>query len=346
MRILIDITHPAHAHFFKNPIKILKNQGHEILITSRTKDNATDLLDNFDFPHTILTTAAQDKNLFSFAKELIKRDYLLSKIVKKYKPDVLGAIGGTFIAHAGFITNTPSIVFYDTENAKLQNLITYKFASLVITPQCYESWLPKNNIKYSGYHELSYLDPAYFKPDRGLAIQNGIKPGKDNFFIRIVSWNANHDIGENGITKKTLEKIVHKLSKNGNVIISSESDLPLHLEVFKYKGEIPDIHHVLSQCKAYVGESATMASEAVALGIPAVYAANTSRGYINEQERKYEILVKSKSLDWIDIDGAIENILQINEQNQASAVNKLRKNTVDVAKFVADCFTNTKLIRD
>ncbi|MDH3608371.1 MAG: DUF354 domain-containing protein [Gammaproteobacteria bacterium] len=346
MRILIDITHPAHVHFFKNPIKILKDQGHEILITSRIKDNATELLDNFGFSHTVLTTASENKNLVSFAKELVKRDYLLSKLVKKNKPDVLGAIGGTFIAHAGFITKTPSIVFYDTENAKLQNLITYKFASIVITPMCYESWLPNNNIKYPGYHELSYLDPRYFNPDRGLAISNGLDPSKDNFFIRLVSWNANHDIGEKGITSKTLDKMVRKLSSYGNVIISSESELPPHIDVFKFKGEIHNVHHVLSQCKAYIGESATMASEAVSLGIPSVYAANTSRGYINEQESVYKILVKSASVDWIDIDKAIEKILLINEQKLTSAVNKLRNNTVDVAKFVADCFTNTKLISE
>ncbi len=340
MRILIDITHPAHAHFFKNPIKLLKNQNHEIIITSRIKDNATDLLDNFDFPHTILTTAAQNKNLFSFAKELIKRDYLLSKIVKKYKPDVLGAIGGTFIAHAGFITNTPSIVFYDTENAKLQNLITYKLASLIITPQCYESWLPKNNVKYSGYHELSYLAPAYFSPDRAVAISNGINPNKDNFFIRLVSWNANHDIGEKGLTQKTIEKITHKLSKIGNVIISSESKLPPQLEKFKYNGQISNIHHVLSHCRAYIGESATMASEAVILGVPAVYAANISRGYINEQEEKYGILVKSKDLEWKNIEEAIDKVLCISNDQLLSSTNNLRNNTIDVAKYAAEQLIN------
>ena len=339
MRILIDITHPAHAHFFKNPIKLLKDQGHDILITSRVKDNATDLLDSFGFEHTVLTTATKNKSFVSFAKELIKRDYLLSKLVNNNKPDVLGAIGGTFISHAGFITRTPSIVFYDTENAKLQNLITYKFSTLVVVPKCYESWLPKNNIKYPGYHELSYLDPTYFTPDRNLAIRNGINPDKDNYLIRLVSWNANHDIGEKSITAKTVEKIVLKLANLGNVIISSEAELPPHLEAYKYKGKIPDIHHVLSQCKAYIGESATMASEAIALGIPSVYAANTSRGYINEQEREYEILVKSNSLNWNDIEEAIETILQINEKSQISAISKLRNNTIDVAQFVADCLT-------
>ncbi len=340
MRILIDITHPAHVHFFKNPIKILKDQGHEILITSRIKDNATELLDSFDFSHTVLSTASKNKNLFSFLKELFKRDYFLSRFIKIHKPDVLGAIGGTFIAHAGFITNTPSIIFYDTENAKLQNLITYFFATLVITPQCYESWLPKNNIKYSGYHELSYLSPAYFNPDRKIAISSGIDPKKDNFFIRLVSWNANHDIGDKGLTQKTIEKITQKLSKMGNIIISSESKLPPQLEKFNYNGQISNIHHVLSQCKAFIGESATMASEAVILGVPAVYAANISRGYINEQEEKYEILVKSKGLEWKNIEEAIDKVLCISNDQLLSSANKLRNDTIDVAKYAAERLTN------
>ncbi len=340
MRILIDITHPAHVHFFKNPIKILEKQGHEVLITSRIKDNATDLLDALDFSHTILTSASHDKNIFAFAKELIKRDYLLSKIILKFKPDVLGAIGGTFIAHAGFFTNTPSIIFYDTENAKFQNYISYTFASLVVVPKCYESWLPKNNIKYSGYHELSYLSPKYFKPNRKIAINSGIDPMIDNYFIRLVSWNANHDIGEKGLSQKTIEKIASKLSKMGNVLISSESKLSPKLEKFKYNGQVSDIHHVLSQCKAFIGESATMASEAVILGIPAVYAANTSRGYINEQEKEYGLLVKSKDLEWENIEKAIDKALYISDEKLISSSNKLRKNTIDVAKYAAERITN------
>ena len=341
MRILIDITHPAHVHFFKNPIAILKEQGHQILITSRIKDNATQLLDDLNLKHEVLSSESKNKNLFLFLKELIKRDYRLSKFIYNHKPDVLGAIGGTFIAHSGLLTNTPSVIFYDTENANLQNLITYPFASLVVVPKCYESWLPKKSIRYSGYHELSYLDSKYFEPNKGIALQNGIEPEKDNFLIRLVSWNANHDIGESGLSQKTIEKVTNKLLKSGNVIISSESKLPSSLVKYKYNGNFSDIHHVLSQCKAFIGESATMASEAVILGIPTVYAANTSRGYINEQEEKYGILVKPNNLEWENIENAIEKVLSINDSQLLSSKNKLKKNTIDVAKYTAEQLTNS-----
>jgi len=40
----------------------------------------------------------------------------------------------------------------------------------------------------------------------------------------------------------------------------------------------------MAYCRAFIGESATMASEAAVLGVPAVYAAETGRSYTDEQE--------------------------------------------------------------
>jgi predicted glycosyltransferase len=48
-----------------------------------------------------------------------------------------------------------------------------------------------------------------------------------------------------------------------------------------------DVHHLMAFAQVIVGESATMASEAAVLGVPAVFIATTSRGYIDDQERRY-----------------------------------------------------------
>ena len=47
MRILIGIGHSAHAHFFRNPIRLLIEHGHEVIVASRDKEMALDLLDHF-----------------------------------------------------------------------------------------------------------------------------------------------------------------------------------------------------------------------------------------------------------------------------------------------------------
>ncbi len=43
MRILIEITHPAHVHFFRNAIDIWKSQGHEVAVTARDKEIVLEL---------------------------------------------------------------------------------------------------------------------------------------------------------------------------------------------------------------------------------------------------------------------------------------------------------------
>jgi predicted glycosyltransferase len=38
LRVLIDIGHPAHVHFFKNTIWNLEKKGHKVMVVSRDKD--------------------------------------------------------------------------------------------------------------------------------------------------------------------------------------------------------------------------------------------------------------------------------------------------------------------
>jgi hypothetical protein len=49
MKILVDINHPAHVHFFKNFIWEMEERGNLILITCSKKDVAIPLLNNISF---------------------------------------------------------------------------------------------------------------------------------------------------------------------------------------------------------------------------------------------------------------------------------------------------------
>lgn len=337
MKVLIDIGHPAHVHFFRNPIKILQQRGHDIVITSRDKEFALELLDELGLEHHSLSAMGKG-GIAALATELIARDRALWRVARQTKPDVMAAIGGVFIAHVGKLTGIPSLVFYDTENATLQNAITYPFASAVITPECYETWLPKKrHIRYAGYHELSYLHPNVFTADRELAIANGLAAEGDTFFLRMVSWQANHDIGEEGWSPDLLRKTVAKLSAHGKVLISSESPLPDDLLPYTYPGKVHQVHHVMAFSRAFIGESATMASECAVLGVPAIYAANTGRGYTNQQEQRYQLVHNIHQLDWHTLDAAIDNILAHPTSHWQQQRQRLLDDTIDVATFVADC---------
>lgn len=332
-RILVDICHPAHVHFFRHPIAELQQRGHEVIVTSRRKEMATDLLDELGIEHCPLCF---EGGIGGLASELVRRDIALVRVVREMQPAAITGIGGIFAAHAGWFTQTPSVVFYDTENARLQNLLTYPLAHQVVAPRAYEAWLPSNAKRYPGYHELSYLHPDRFTASREAARANGLATDDDTFIVRIVAWKANHDVGERGWSPELLRSVVSNLATRGRVLISAEGELPPDLEHYRYQGTPGRIHDVLAFTRLFVGESATMASECAVLGVPAIYVAHTGRGYTNEQEQRYGLVRNIRHLDSETVIQAIEDCLAQPVNHWQDARQRLVDECVDVAHFVAD----------
>lgn len=340
MKILVEVTHPAHAHFFKHPLELWWGQGHDLLVTSRTKDCTTGLLGRIGVEHLVLSSQSKS-GMFSMVRELAVRNRALSRVVRKFKPDVLCGLGGTSAAQVGFATGRPSVVFYDTESARLQNLLTYPFATLVCVPECYTGRVPRRRTaRYRGYHELSYLHPDYFAPDRDVALANGLSPRHETYLLRLVSWRASHDVGIKGWSVETLMAVVDFLSQRGKVLISAEGPLPAKLETLRYHGAPDQLHHVLAFSRLYVGESATMASEASMLGVPAIYAAPSYRGYVSDQERRYGFVRFVERPTQSSIVSAMAQLFEIPRERIAAEQARMLSEVVDVARFVCDKVTD------
>lgn len=285
MRILIDIGHPAHVHFFKHAIWELEKRGHNLLVTSRKKDIATKLLDIYNIKHECLGIAGQ--GLLKLGKELLWRDAKLLKLAKSFSPDILLGIAGIFIAHVGRLLGSPSIFFTDTENARLINGLGFPFATTICTPSCFQYNVGAKQVVYNGYHELAYLHPNYFKPDASILKLFGVKDNEKFVIMRFVGWEASHDVGHKGLSLEMKIKAVKEFSKHAKVFITSEKELPVELKKYRIKIPIERIHDILYYATLLYGESATMASESAILGTPAIFLDDVGRGYTNEQERVY-----------------------------------------------------------
>lgn len=285
MRILIDIGHPAHVHFFKNTIWKLQEDGHEVKITARHKEIAQYLLDVYGFDYVDRGTGSG--NIIGKAANMLKTNSLLYKITKSFKPDILMGLHNPYISQVGTLIGKPSLIFTDTEHAKLANKLTFPFASVILTPSCFKLDLGKKQIRYNGYHELAYLHPNYFKPDPSVLDLLGVEKDEKYIIMRFVSWGASHDVGHSGLSPEMKRKAVREFSKHAKVFITSETLLPKDLE--KYRIRIPPdrIHDALYYATLLYGESATMASECSILGTPAIFLDNAGRGYTDEQEKIY-----------------------------------------------------------
>lgn len=288
MNILVDITHPAHAHFFKNAIRLWIEHGHEVIITARDKEMNLRLLDAFNFKYTVLSRVK--KGMFGLFGEMIQHESRLYRIARTRKAQILLQISGAFIVHAGKLLGTPSLVFYDTDNATLSNAITYPFATRICTPDCYPVSLGVRHVPYPGYHELAYLHPNRFTPDPSVLRDVGLKAGDPFYLLRFVSWGATHDVGESGLSPENKLRFARELEKTGRVFITSESALPPDFDKYRISVGVERVHDLMAFARMYVGESATMASECAVLGIPAIYISKTGRCYTTEQESRYGLV--------------------------------------------------------
>jgi predicted glycosyltransferase len=285
MNLLFDINHPAHVHFFRNAISALEQQGHGVWVTAREKEMTTHLLHRFRIPH--LVVSRMDKGMAGLAKELILHESRVLRLIRREAIDVVLAVGGTFMVHACKILGIPSLVFYDTENAKLQNAITYPFAAKIYTPTCYEGDIGPRQIRYAGYHELAYLHPNHFTPDPTVLDALGVGRSDTYTVVRFVGWGATHDLGHSGLTAVSKRRALQAFGQYGPVFITSEKGLPEDLKPYALPISLDRIHDALYYAALCYGESATMASESCVLGTPAIYIDNEGRGYTNEQERRY-----------------------------------------------------------
>lgn len=332
MKLVFMIQHPAHVHFFKNIIKKL-SKTQDIYVFVRDKEIITDLLKEYVINYTILSK----KSSSSFIKTELIYEYEGWKAIKDISPDLIITIGGPTAAHIGKILDIPSIIFTDTEHAKLQNKITFPFANYIFTPNCYRINIGSKQIKYPGYHELAYLHPNRFEPDP--SVLDYIDADKDDKIVvlRLISWQATHDIGHKGFAdiKKVLSKFESKRCK---VVITSEGDIPEEGEHCLYDIPPHKMHDLMYYSDLFIGEGGTMASESAVLGTPSILVSTLNAGVWNELEHKYGLLFHFN--DYTKQEKSLEKAVSIlNEYDRRKWIKKRKnmlKDKIDVTKFIIE----------
>jgi predicted glycosyltransferase len=335
MRVLIDILHPAHVHFFRNFYAEMEARGHEVCITARDKDRSVELLRAFDLPYQQISRQMSGAGL---AVEMAQRTPRLMKVMRSFKPDVMTGIMGPSIALAGALRRVPAVVFYDTEFAVQTNRLVYPLAYSVCTPDCYQGKVRGRHPQYAGYHELAYLHPNRFQPDPAVLAEFGVRPDEPYSIVRFVSWQAVHDRQERGLSVKQKRHLIELLQRRGRVLISAEAPLTPDLADLAVRGPVEQIHHLIAHARLVVGESATMSSEAAVLGVPAVFIATTGRGYTDDEERRYGLVRHFTENQYDMALSAIDEILAKPALAWQAARQRLLDEKIDVTAWMTDYF--------
>jgi predicted glycosyltransferase len=341
MKIIVETGHPGHVHHFKNMIWELEKEGHEIKICASDKEVALSLLDAYGFKYDILGIN-RGGNLMSKIPLLVKSEYNMLKIAKRFKPDIFISRVSPISAHISKIFHKPHISFDDTEHAKITDMLALPFTDVRCTPSCFKKDLGKKQIRYKGYTELAYLHPNYFTPNPAVLDEIGLSKDDTFIILRFVSWSASHDVGQHGIKNKI--ELVRELEKYGRVFITSEGQLDKEQEKYKIKVSPEKLHDLLYYASLYVGEGATTASECAVLGTHAIYVNTLRLGYTDEEDEKYNLVYNfsdGKRMEKQAFDKALELLENNNLRKEGKRKReKLLKDKIDVTAFMVKFIEN------
>lgn len=336
LKILIDIGHPGHVHFFKNFIWEMEKKGHELLIILREREITQYLLDYYKIKYNKI--GKNKKGIFKKILGIPEFNLKILKISKKFKPDVFLSIASLYSAQIGKMLKKKVIVFTDTEHAVISNSLTFPFSDIICTPSCFLKDLGSKQVRYNGYHELAYLHPDRFKPDSSVLKELNLTK-KDKFFIvRFISWDAVHDIGYQKYSKDEKIKIIRELEKYGKVFITYEDTLPKELEKYKLNLAPEKFHDLLYYSQLYLGEGGTTSTEAAVLGIPSININPEAKycGNYIELSKKYKLQILPNSFE-----EAREKAVEILEDKNSKKVwrkrrEKMLKDKIDVTKWMVE----------
>lgn len=292
MKILVDIIHPANVHYFKNFIFYMKSKGHEIIITARRKDVSHKLLDSYKLSYYSTGKGSFGKGAIGKFLYILYAEIYFFLFFLKHKPKLAISFSSTPVSHNSYLFRIPHISFDDTEHAKLNRLLYLPTTTKVFTPSCFTLDLGKKHTKIETYMELFYLHPNVFQPNKNIFEILGLQENDPYIILRFISWQAFHDIGENGISEEEKILLVKELEKYGKVFISSEGELPEDLSKHQIRIPVDKMHDVLAFSAMYFGDGGTTASEAAVLGVPSILISSSTTGYLTEEEEKYDLLYR------------------------------------------------------
>jgi uncharacterized protein len=260
----------------------MQARGHHILFTAREKEHELYLLKTYGFEYKSFGNHYKSK--IGKVVGLFRFNIKMFITALSFKPDLFLSHGSIYAAQIAWLIGRPHISLEDSGN--MEQIRLYRpFTKVIISPDILPENLGIKHIRYRSYHELAYLHPDYFKADDSIYSQLKILKSDKFCILRFISWKATHDKGNFGLSYEQKMYLVTLLSRHFKVFISSEAELSAELKEYKIPIKPEKMHDALYYASLFVGEGATMASEAGILGTTSVYINSIRRSYCEDQER-------------------------------------------------------------
>jgi uncharacterized protein len=331
MKILIDVSHPAHVNLYKNFITILDNEGIECFVSVLDRGKVVRIAERELRGKRLFITGKHKGNLWSiiFEANILKFIKLVLLIIKE-KPTV-GFGTGYILGGAMSLFNKRSYQFDDDPERTWVVFLEKHLSTQVFFPPIVNAIKDRKITVFHALKEWSYLSPKYFIPNSD-ALNEFDLEAKEYIFIREVSSGSVNYMGQ---AEGLILSVANKIPSNYKVILSLENKsliakYPSHWIVLNEP--VNDIHSLIFYSKVLVSSGDSMAREGAMLGVPSIYC-----GFRTMKANK--IMQEHNMLFHVEIDEvpiAIRNYFDNVEfeSNQINFREKLKNEWVDIPEMM------------
>lgn len=296
MNILLQLSHPAHFHYYHYAMLNWMEHGHKVVVVIKTKDILEQLVKDSGIPYYNINAKVHRSNKIGILWDMIVRDWKILRICLREKIHVLTGSSAE-VAHIAWLLRRFGVCTGEDDAKVIPAYVKctapflYEHCIRLCPTVCSSDGMEKYTVHYPSNHELAYLHPNHFTANRTIVDGYGIDTTKPYFLMRFASLKAHHDNGIQGINTAIAQRLVDTLSPHGQIYITSERELEPQFEPYRIRINPLDMHHVMAFASLYIGDSQTMAAEAGVLGTPFVrFNDFVGRiGYLRELEDVYQL---------------------------------------------------------
>ena len=268
MNILFDINHPVDVNLFKNAINVIDQNDHKIILTYRPRGKLKKIIEYELKKYSPIRIGKHYRSFFKKIFGQLYRDFKMITFQKQHNIDLSVCFGPTN-AIASCLNKIPYLDFEDDFEYKIPFYHANIFSTRHIMP-AYIKVNKKNIYHYSGFKELAYLHPRYYKPNIKKLIEYDLKPDEYVFIREVSNVSLNYKKTNNHIFQ-----IVDRIkTKNIKILISLEDDslrAKLSSDCIILKEPVDDIYSLMKYSRFTISAGDTMARESCLLGTPCIY---------------------------------------------------------------------------
>jgi hypothetical protein len=308
LRIWIDISAPAHVLVFRPLIELLRQDGHEVEVTTRHYAQTLELLEAHRIEATVVGRHGGRSRLGK-ARSLLSRLGALKRFARDRDFDLALAHGSHELTVTARRLGIPSATTHDYEYATLQHHLGYRAATRVVVPEAIPpermarfGVRPPKLLQYSGLKEEYYLHD--FEPNRSVLDELPVERGRTLVVVRTPPDVSLYHRRSNPLFPQVLAFLGRHEGIHAVVLPRTpeqrEYVVGLQLPSVIVPERAVDAQSLIALADLVVSAGGTMNREAAALGVP-VYTTYGGRiGGVDEmliRERRLRPLTDPRALD-------------------------------------------------